>query len=89
MKVGDKFLCKKDWISVMFNKEDRFLTKGDTYKVKLMTVYDNYDMVLFTGDSGFGEWFTYDIKNDEWYLWDFFYTQKEIRKMKLKKINKI
>ena len=72
LKVGDKLLCKKSYHhGSVYNK-----VEGKYY---IITMFDS-NMIFFDDDY-------YSIDpNYKWYIWDWFYTQQEIRKMKLKKL---
>ena len=81
MKVGDKLLCKE------YYTIGNFFEKGKYYNI--VEVYNNRITLL---DENNNECSLYIIKLhgifDDLILWNFFYTQSELRKMKLKKINK-
>ena len=71
LKVGDKLLCKKDDSSL-----NSFVYKGEYYIVNEV----NYWILINNLD-----YFT-DI-NETYYIWNFFYTPQELRKLKLKQLN--
>jgi len=98
LNIGDKLLCKRDCytsigvnfddIKKRFNKgEEYIIVKKDIeftdvdeefYKLAFGSDFDNFDSV----------WFTNNILNDAFiYIWKHFYTKKEVRKLKLDKIN--
>ena len=77
-KIGDKLLCKKD---------NRYLNCGDYYNIVKITEF------IYVGNKSIGD---YD-RIDDWfegldydnykYIYNWFYTKDEIRKIKLDKIN--
>jgi len=84
MKKGDKLLCKKTYI---------LNTSGD----EIFILYNGNEYVIDYEDNGFysiiseyrGIHFNFDSLNKnvaDGYLWDYFYTPEEIRKMKLKSL---
>ena len=88
MKKGNKILCKKDYF---VDRNSGF----SLYKVKLFKCGDFYEVISFTenyivvktnadpiSENHTFFWYSGDSK----YIWDWFYTEKEIRKMKLNKL---
>ncbi len=74
MKVGDKLICKKDIDSF---KKDGEYTIGRIYDVNIKF------FIIFSSRSS--RWFS-DNGSFEMMIWDYFYTKKELRKLKLEKI---
>ena len=86
MKIGDRLLCKYNHIYATF-----YINKW--YEVEIMTMYQNpsggeYVVVLLRGENGLGEYYTLENINGEHYIWHYFHTAKEVRRMKLEKIGK-
>jgi len=89
MDIDESILCKQD-----FDNGHRvgYINKNKWYKAVSVSKYHNstsnevYDVVLVRGDNGAGEYFTLKNINGELYMWDYFYSAKDIRKMKLDKI---
>lgn len=85
MKVGDKIYCKESRIN-LYNDNylyENIVTKGKWY---IITEIDN-EHIRISSDAGL--FFKYRlIFNELYYSFDdFFMTIKELRKLKLKKIN--
>ena len=77
LKVGDRLLCKKNTTNNnKYNKYELFL-KNEYY---IITIIDNVYVYVCH------DWYKLD-QNSIWYLWDFFYTPQEVRKLKLKQLN--
>ena len=74
IKVGDKLLCKK---SYKYNSH----IKGKYYTIT--KIKDNVYV-----DLDYDDWFSL-YPNNIWYIWNFFYTPQEVRKLKLKKLNDV
>ena len=86
MKVGDKLICKK----TLFCDGASYFTIGSIYSVMEL---ESKDIVIkcntgciFSGcgflksnKDGF-------VENHHWLLFEYFYTEKEIRRMKLDKL---
>lgn len=83
MKVGDKILCKKDYRSNVYN---HFIyVAGQYYIIKSINNFFGFDVVEFNfGDKAFSIDF---INNQTNYFYDYFYNIKEMRKLKLNKLN--
>lgn len=98
IKVGDRYLCKDDYAGDIDVPTIKIGTWYDVIKVdsklsKLLGVeFDDRDFVRYAtlndGESLFN--YTFCINNSDSInnIWDFFYTEKEIRKLKLNKLNK-
>ena len=79
LKVGDKLLCKKKYTSYMRGKY--------YYVLKISKGYNNnYVFIYLKNDNNIKDWFNFTKKSD-YYIWNYFYTPKEIRRMKLKQLN--
>ena len=71
LKVGDELLCKKMILDITINlKKNEYYTIIDIIN---NLVYVNYD------------WYNSNPESF-WYIWDYFYTTKEVRKMKLERL---
>ena len=79
MKAGDKLLCKKEKHVYKNFVIDKYYTITDIYDE---CAYFDYDWYSFSLDK------TLD-KTSFNYVWDYFYTPQEVRKMKLKKLNDV
>ena len=82
-----KLLCKQNY---PLNCKG-FFTPGKYYSVKkhpkLLSHFQIFDCFYeMLDDEGDGWIFTIN-KDYQYYIWDYFYTTKEIRKMKMQKIN--
>lgn len=79
-KIGDKVYCKKDFL--------KMFKKGETYRIR--NISDNYNEA-FVSSFNEGYWFAmsanYQI-NFETFIGDYFYTNKELRNLKLQQIGK-
>lgn len=92
MKTGDKLICKKNFI---INNKKYFL-KGHEYIIHqymdfTKNLYVQYSDEINKYDGYFGNWFSADKNNIKMYnnyLYDFFYTESEIRKKKINTIIK-
>ncbi|MCK9446269.1 hypothetical protein M0Q50_05195 [bacterium] len=74
MKVGDKLVCKKTY---NFYGGELF-TKGDTY------ILDEISMLGIDLINNHEEWTTFnDDERYPDYIWEYFYSPEEIRKIKL------
>jgi len=82
MKVGDNLYCysNKNGMSDIRSNFDI----GQSYEVLSFSLYDNR-VYLYTKNSNIFEWFNI-IDNDEWYFVNFFYTNQDIRRIKLDKL---
>ena len=76
MKVGDKLLCKKSYYDI---KKHKYYTITD---IKKLNYFVDYYFYMFES-----RWYCLD-PNDIWYIWNYFYTPQELRKMKLKQLIK-
>ena len=75
MKVGDKLYC--------YNSVDHEITTG---KVYIITFYDIFSLRIID-DNGLVDWFIIDENDSHYHYYKRnFYTLKEYRKLKLKKI---
>ena len=93
--VGDKLYCKE---TIIYNS-NKFV-KGCFYNIEnkessVGCIF--YHISYNTFGSSFGSWFYINKKDFEYwqvgvktryyYIWDYFYTTQELRKLKLEKIN--
>ena len=95
MKVGDKLLCKKDegeyyTITEVYNYQilTKLLCKKDdsglnfVHKGEYYTITEVYNYQILTINN-----LDYSLNpTDYCYIWNFFYTLKELRKLKLKQL---
>lgn len=81
IKEGNKLYCH--------NENDRSsLTIGDVYDVYTIN-FEDFDQVLdfyILNDINSKDWYSSD-NNSNWYYKKWFYTEKELRKEKLDKLN--
>jgi hypothetical protein len=81
MKVFDKIYCHKDYI----HEGEQWLTNGEKYII--IDIYNKYYMYIID-NQGDRNCISLDKKEDaDRYFNDYFYTMKELRKQKLKKLN--
>ncbi|MCK9446684.1 hypothetical protein M0Q50_07460 [bacterium] len=81
MKVGDKLLCKKTYTLNTNDDEIFILYNGNEYVIdsefngfySIITEYNGMTFDFHILNKGVGDG----------YIWDYFYTKKELRKMKL------
>ena len=79
LKVGDILLCKQDdncWVIDLLDYQH-------VYKNRDYIINDIKNENLSINNLTY----FYD-KTDNWYVWDYFYTPQEVRKLKLKQLNK-
>ena len=82
LKAGDRLLCKK---TDGFNFNLYYIIKDKYYIVN--NFCNNNGQIC--GENNKLWLFTNDIKYDYhyiWYIWEYFYTPSEVRKMKLEKL---
>ena len=73
LKVGDRLLYKK---VIIFNAIDVF-NPGKYYTIQYV---DGLDIQI-------NSWWFKKIKDDaSWYIWDYFYTPKQLRRLKLERL---
>ena len=71
LKVGDKLLCKKS--SECYKKYE-----GKCYTISKIDI--NYNLIQID------DWFSLYYDDIFYYIWYYFYTPQELRKMKLEKL---
>jgi len=90
LKVGDKLLCKfdyfyDDWAEGYFN--ENIFTVGKYYTVMEIVNHSVIDacIILIKDNTGLPHPFKYEenSKDDMGYIWNYFYRDKELRKLKL------
>ena len=81
LKVGDRLLCKKN---TNYNK---YVFASNKYKNVHYIITKIFENHVYFDDASFEDWFLYNNKSN-WYIWDYFYTPQEMRKLKLKQLNK-
>ncbi len=91
LKVGDKLLCKNE-LKVPTGSGNYMITiKHENYIVFIVDYNSNFITFEYCGfvfnllgainkniDSGY---------DSQYHIWDYFYTEKEVRKLKLERIN--
>lgn len=89
MKNGDKLICKKDFTNVNgleFKKHESYtILNIDEYIVGIISIVSGKDFVGFVYKEEMHKDIIYVIGNMHM-LWDYFYTESEIRKRKLQSI---
>ena len=76
LKIGDKLLCKKKLGDINI---------GDYYSIQYFTDIEFYKICIGIINSNSGNLFSYGI--GQWnYIWIYFYTPKQLRKLKLKQV---
>lgn len=84
MKVGDKLYCINDrkYIGSPIN------ISGKIYEILAINSYKNTTTITMSNEIG-DQSFYYSLKNntEHYYIYNYFMTIKEMRKLKLKKIN--
>jgi hypothetical protein len=93
MKRGDKIICKKNYDNFLKDKvyyileSPQYLQQGNRYIIKICNFYMRPEGVNIYPNNGFYNFF-YDNKDSDKYIWEFFYTNIELRKIKIKQIEK-
>ena len=84
LKVGDRLLCKKE--KCIIHDIDQKFVIGKYYTI---VGKSKFYYVRILDCFGFGGWYSivYINKRSK-YIWDYFYTLREVRKLKLKQLNK-
>jgi hypothetical protein len=82
MKVGDKLYCHREF---HLEDENKWFTVGKIYIV--IDIID--DSLIIEDDEEDGNAFSYKSSNDWKYFGDYFYSNKDYRKEKLKKLNQM
>jgi ubiquitin C-terminal hydrolase len=84
MQVGDKLLCKKDFIHEL----EVYFHVDKLYTITKVVKHKNNDMWIYFNDEIIGTfYFLVSLIRDD-SLYAYFYTKKELRKFKLEKIKK-
>lgn len=87
MKVGDKIYCKRGLYNSygkLFFKKDNWYTIGEVRS----SIFDTFDIVVLSERNDSVLFYTTTTNNNnEYKYWNYFYSMKELRKLKLKKIN--
>ena len=78
LKVGDKLLCKKSYKLV----NNFYKCKKERNKYYTITCID-VERIYFEED------FFFNISQSIWYIWDYFYTPQELRKLKLERLKHV
>lgn len=73
MKIGDKIVCKMGFDDI---------EKGDIVTVRDFTMLNNIACYCEKRRMSF----VMSNKPPRWYIWSYFYTEQELRKIKLKKL---
>ena len=82
MKKGEIVICKKDCFCNLINKNKPYFTAGKFYKI----IDIGETIVFIMGDKYIKPLFLVEV-NSLTYFHEYFYTKKELRKVKLEKIN--
>ena len=77
MKIGDKLICKQNF--------GFFNSIGKIYVVT--TLHERSCLVKLTNENQFGRFQFSRSLYDYFYIWDYFYTEQELRKLKLDKLD--
>ncbi|MCK9447247.1 hypothetical protein M0Q50_10390 [bacterium] len=90
MKKGDVLLCKKEckYEKIKFEKNKKYtISEIDYNKGNIDSIYMDClgDKTIL---DQFGLWFDFNENENEVikYIWDYFYTTEEIRKLKLESL---
>ena len=69
----------------MLKVGDRLLCKK-----KRIINYPDYKNFVIDDECAYFDydWYSLNPNDDYWYLWEYFYTPKELRKLKLKQLNR-
>ena len=86
LKVGDKLLCKKS--------DSLRCKRGKSDKVYLGKVKDKYYIITDIVNNRIyfdDDYYYLNSLSTNWfkYIWDYFYTPQELRKMKLEKLRHV
>ena len=89
MKVGDKLICKETVEHNKYSSENyrRVYFFGKEYTIK--NIHSAHGVFITMDNSDRGMWFHINrraLYQDEFFLWDHFYTPQELRIAKLKKL---
>ena len=84
LKVGDKLLCKKTYEHNRFEGKYYTITGIDNECVYFVYFVDNGCWPHSLSDVGYSL-----NSNGNWYIWNYFYTPQEMRKLKLKQLNDV
>ena len=96
-KNGDTLTCKKDFVSLGIYKKDKiYKITQDHLLDKIWLQAENHGEPHIFSDGRsvpqiMGQWFSVvEIEENNWdkYLFDHFYTNNELRKLKLEKLYK-
>jgi len=80
-------VLKKDMIIESFDNHIYSYKKGDKLDIKYdgdVYIFEYPDRVQTNKISS--NWYFSSDKNKTWYIWDYFYTKRELRNIKLKEI---
>ena len=86
LKIGDKLICKlgTDWGNISYGSISYI--KNNVYTVN--SIENDIIATVYIGDENGEDWF-YIGKDADYYIWDYFYTLKEFRKLKLKQLSDV
>ena len=86
MKVGDKLYCYSKGSTKKIIRSNHSISIGKYYNIIQFDYGTNNDFdICIRGDNNRGSWFS--TKDNEYNYKIFFRTEKELRKLKLNKIN--
>ena len=79
MKVGDSLICKKDY-DYKYEGENYTFYKNNLYKIENIDDSITFENIYWS--------FFITNNNDDFtpYLWDYFYTQEELRQLKIESL---
>ena len=80
-KVGDILICKRDFVSANFKIGNRYKITNKSVTYLFIDIVDTYSHI-----SSSGTWFNFYDRSHFYYIKDYFYTEKEYRKQKLKQL---
>lgn len=82
----DKLYCKEN--IKLFDSEKLSYTKGKIYTINY--IYPNYPTYYIDINNNYDNICIFSLdKNEYWYIWKYFYTLKQSRKIKLDKLKNI
>ena len=83
MKVGDKLYCKKTLKTLVIDDQVIHFFKGRYYEIVNYKIQDGVLHYVLKSELSY----TCHIPENSKYIGEYFYTEKELRKMKLDKIS--
>ena len=88
MKVGDKFICKKNLDLIYQNTTHGgwHFIRGVEYTIYDQSSIGGNDHAYLMANDEVRLWFV-STPDNEYYVWDYFYSPQELRNLKLKKLD--